>query len=103
MKFKKCKHATTEEMSYEDEEKNTRTQIAKPKLNNLSNKRLSRNQINIFLCGLKCTAIPRLNNIELKTIIQNYTHKLRPAEFFQNKETNDSEETICFYPISKQE
>ena len=49
MKLKKCKHTTAEEMSNEDEEKNIRKQIAKPKLNNLSKRRLSRNQINIFL------------------------------------------------------
>ena len=44
--------------------------------------------------GLKFTSTPKRNNIELKSIIQNYICRLQLAEFFQNKEANDSEENL---------
>ena len=37
------------------------------------------------------TATPNSNNIELKSNIQNYTRRLRLADFFQNKEASDCE------------
>ena len=57
----------------------------------LSSKTLSRCQTNILLRGLKFTLTPKHNNIELKSNIQNYTRRFRLAEFYQNKEGNDSE------------
>ena len=66
----------------------------KNRLSNLSSKRFSRYQTNILLRGLKFTPTTKHNNIELKSNIQSYTHKLRFAEFFQNKETYYSEEDL---------
>ena len=65
----------------------------KPKIINLSSKTLSRYKTNILLRRLKFTPTPERNNIELKSNIQNqnYTHRLRLAQFFQNKEATDSE------------
>ena len=40
---------------------------------------------------IKFTPTPKHNNIELQSNIQNYTRRLRLAEFFQNKEANDFE------------
>ena len=62
-----------------------------------------RYQTNILLWGLKFTPTPKPNNIELKSNKQNYTLRLQLAEFFQNKETHNSEEnlfskTIYYYP-----
>ena len=57
----------------------------------LSSKTLSRCQTNILLRGLKFTPTPKRNNIELKSNIQNYARRFRLAEFYQNKEGNDSE------------
>ena len=81
-------------MSNEDKEKNTGTEIVKPKIFNLPSKTLSRYQTNILLRGLEFTPTPKPSNIELKSNIQNYTRRLRLAEFFQNKEANDSEENL---------
>ena len=81
-------------MSNKDKEKITATEIAKPKIINLSSKTLSRYQTNILLRGLKFTSTPKRNNVELKSYIQNYTSRLRLAEFFHNKEANDSKEMI---------
>ena len=81
-------------MANEGKEKNTGTEIIKPKIFNLSSKTLSKYETNILLCGLKFTPTPKRNNIELKSNIQNYTRRLRLAEFFQNKEANDSEENL---------
>ena len=71
--MKKCATTTTKEMSNQDEEKNDRTQIVKPKISNLLSKTFSSYQINILLRGLKFTPTPNRNNIELKSNIQNYT------------------------------
>ena len=40
---------------------------------------------------IKFAPTPKHNNTELKSNTQNYTHRLRLAEFFQNKEENDFE------------
>ena len=81
-------------MSHQDEEENAKTQIVKPKLFNLSSKTFSSYQTNILLRGSKYTPTPNRNNIELTPNIQSYTRRLRLAEFFQNKESNDSEENL---------
>ena len=60
----------------------------------MSSKILSRYQTNILLGGLKFAPIPKCSNTEVKSNIQNYTRRLWLAEFFHNKETNDSEETL---------
>ena len=62
--------STAKGISNEDNEKNTRTEIVKPKIFNLSSKTLSRYQTNILLCGLKFTPTPKRNNIELKSNIK---------------------------------
>ena len=85
-------------MSNKYTEKNNGTDIVKPKIFDLSSKTLSRYQTNIFLQGLKFTPTPQCNNIELKSNIQKYTRRLRLAEFFQNKESNDSEENLFQKP-----
>ena len=85
-------------MSNKYTKKNNGTDIVKPKIFNLSSKTLSRYQTNIFLQDLKFTPIPQRNNIELKSNIQKYTRRLRLAEFFQNKESNDSEENLFQKP-----
>ena len=72
-------------MSDKDKEKKTETEIVKPKIFNLSSKTLSRYQTNILLRGLKLTPTPKRNNIELKSNIENYTRRLKLAEFFQSK------------------
>ena len=92
--MKKSASTTTKGMSNEDKEKNTGTGIVKPKIFHLSSKTLSSYQTNILLRGLKFTPTPKRNNIELKSNVQNYTRRLRLAEFFQNKEANDSEENF---------
>ena len=61
---------------------------------NLSSKILSSYQTNILLHGLKFTLTPKLYNIELKSKIQKYICRLWHAEFYQNKEANDSEENL---------
>ena len=96
----KSASTTAKEISNEDKEKNAGTEIVKPKIINLSSKTLSRYKTNILLRRLKFTPTPERNNIELKSNIQNqnYTHRLRLAEFFQNKEATDSEEN----PFKKQ-
>ena len=78
-------------MSNEDKEKNTGTEILKTKIFNLSSKTCPKYQTNILFRGLKSTRTPKRNNIELKSNIQNYTRRLRLAEFFQNKEANNSD------------
>ena len=79
-------------MSNEDKEKSTGTEIVKPKIFNLSSKTLSRYQTNILLHGLKFTPTAKRDYIELS--MQNYTCRLRLADFFQSKETNDSEKSL---------
>ena len=81
-------------MSHQDEEENAKTQIVKPKLFNLSSKTFSSYQTKILLHGSKYTPTPNRNNIELAPNIQSYTRRLRLAEFFQNNESNDSEEKL---------
>ena len=81
-------------MSNEDKEKNAGTEFVKPKISNSSSKTLSRYQTNILLCSLKITPTPKRNNIKLKSNIQNYTCRMRPVEFFRNKEANNSEENL---------
>ena len=76
-----------------DREKNARTQTVKLKIN-FSSEKQSGYRSNILLRGLKFTPTLKHNNIELKSNLQSYTHRLRLAEFFQNKETNDSEENL---------
>ena len=90
--MKKRARTTTKDMANEDKEKNAGTEIIKPKIFNLSSKMFSTYQTNILLRGLKFTPTPKRNNIKLKSNIQNYKCKLWLAEFFQNKEANDSEE-----------
>ena len=92
--MKKSASTTTKGMSNEDNEKSTGTEIVKPKIFNLSSKTLSRYQTTILLRGLKFTPTPKRNNIELKSNIQNYTRRLRLAEFFQNKKANNHEENL---------
>ena len=58
-----------------------------PKIINLSSKQLSKPQINLLLKGLKFTPTPRGNKIELKPDINEFTRKLRLAEFFHKEET----------------
>ena len=89
--MKKSASTATKGMSNDDNEKSTGTEIVKPKMFNFSSKTLSRYQTTIFLRGLKFTPTPKRNNIELKSNIQNYTRRLRLAEFIQNKEGNDSQ------------
>ena len=48
----------------------------------------------ILLCKLKFTPTRQRNNIELKSNIKSYMHRLQLAEFFLNKEANDSEENL---------
>ena len=103
---KKSAGTRTKGMSNKDKKKNTRAEIVKPKIFNLSSKTLSRYQTNILLRDLKFTPTPKHENIGLKSNIQNYTCRLRLCEFFQNKEANDSEENlfskiIYLYPTSK--
>ena len=69
--MKKSARTTTKGMSNEDNEKSTRTEIVKPKILNLSGKTLSRYQTTILLRSLKFTLVPKRNNIELKSNIQN--------------------------------
>ena len=61
-------------------------------------KALSRYQTNILLQDLKFTPTSKRNNIELKSNIQNYSRRMQLAEFFQNKEANDSEENLFQKP-----
>ena len=96
--LKKSASTTTKGMSNEDKEKNTGTEIVKPKTFNSSSKRLSRYQINILLRGLKFTAIPKRNIIELKSNLKNCTQRLQLAEFFQNREASSSEENLFQKP-----
>ena len=51
-------------------------------------------QTNFPLLGLNFKTTPKLNNIERKSNIQIYSHRLRLAEFFQNKEANRFEENL---------
>ena len=51
---------------------------------------LSVYQINILLRGLKFTATPKRNIIQLKSDIHNYTRKLRLTEFFHNAPENNN-------------
>ena len=74
--------------------KNTRTQVYKPKLFNLSRKKLTRYHANILLRGFKFKPIPMHNNIELKSNIQDYMRRFRLAQFFLNKEASNSEENL---------
>ena len=92
--MKKRTSTRTKEMSKQDEEKNPRTQIVKPKIFSLSSKTLARYPTNVLLRGLKFTPTPKPNNIELKSNTQTYTRRLRLAEFLQNKEVNSSEENL---------
>ena len=96
----KSASTTTKEIPNEDKEKNAGTEIVKPKISNLLSKTLSRYKTNILLRRLKFTTTPERNKNELKSNIhnQNSTHRLRLAEFFQNKEATDSEEN----PFKKQ-
>ena len=68
--------------------------MVRPKMFNLTSKTLSRYQTNILLCKLKFTPTPQRNNIELKSNIKSYKHRVQLAEFFLNKEANDSEENL---------
>ena len=81
-------------MSNEHKEKNTRTQVYKTKLFNLSRKKLTRYHANIFLRGFKFKPTPMHNNIELKCNIQDYMRRFRLAQLFLNKEANNSEENL---------
>ena len=82
MKKKKQKTSTTtKEMSNKYKQKNTGTEIAKPKIFNLSSKTLSKCQTNILFHSLKLTPTPKSNNIELKCNRQNYMGRLQLAEF----------------------
>ena len=65
----------------EDNEKSTGIEIVKPKIFNLPSRTLARCQTDILLRGLTFTPTPKRNNIELKSNIQNYTRRLRLAEF----------------------
>ena len=93
MKWKQVQTTIKEKMSNQDKKKNARTQIVKPNIF-LSIERISRNQINIILNGLKFTYTPKCNNIELKSNIDNYTWKLQLADIFQNKRTIGTGENL---------
>ena len=85
----KKKRAIARTKENKDREKNARTQTVKP-----TSEKLSGYRSNILLRGLKFTPTLKRNNIELKSNLQSYTHRLGLAEFFQNKETNNSEENL---------
>ena len=51
----------------EEKEVKSQQEIVQPKIFNLSRKTLSRNQIDILLCGLRFTPTPKCNMIHLKT------------------------------------
>ena len=72
-------------MPNQDEEKNARIEIVKPRIFNLSSKTFSRYEIPILLCSLKFTPKPKRNNIELKSNIQNSTRRLQLADLFQKQ------------------
>ena len=78
--MKKNASTTTKGMSNKDNEKNTGTETVNPKIFNFSSRTLSKYQPAIFLRGLKFTTIPKRNNTELKSNIQNYTRRLIYAE-----------------------
>ena len=63
-------------MSNEDKEKNIETEIVKPKIFNLPSKTLYSYHTNTLLRGFKFTPIPKRNNIEIKSNIQNTTRRL---------------------------
>ena len=65
---------TTKGKSNEDKEKNTGTEMVKPKIFNLSSKTF-RYQSNILLRGLKFTPTPKRNNMNL-----NLTYKITRAD-----------------------
>ena len=65
--MKKSASTTTKGMSNEDKQKNTETEIVKPKIFNLSSKTLSRYQTNILLRSLKFRTTSKHNNIKLKS------------------------------------
>ena len=79
-------------MSNENKESNPEQRLSNYKY--FSSKRLFRYQTNTLLLCLKFTLRCKRNNIELKSNIQNYTSSLQLAEFFQNKEANDSVENL---------
>ena len=81
-------------MSNEHKEKNTRTQVCKPKLFNFSRKKLTRHHANILLGDFKFKPTPMHNNFELKCNIQDYMRRFRLAQFFLNKEASNSEENL---------
>ena len=94
--MKKSAAPTTKGMSNKDKEKNSRTEIVKPKIFNLSSKTLLMYQTNILLGDLKFT--PTLSAIILKF---NLTYKItRANEFLQNKEANYSEENPFQKPFT---
>ena len=74
-------------MLSEDKRRNARTEIVKPRYFILSSKTLFRYETNILLRDLKFKPTHKSN-------IQNYTPRVGLAEFYQDKEGNDFEETI---------
>lgn len=91
------------EISSQNEQNSTATQIVKPKIFNLSHKALSRYQISILLRGLKFTPTPKRNDNLRKSNIQNYMRESRLAEFFQEKETNNSERNLSEKNLFKEQ
>ena len=70
-------------------ETNKKYQIKQPKVFNLSKLTLSRYQVSILLRGLNFTPTPLRNNVQLKSDIQYFTHKLRLIECFHNPNKNE--------------
>ena len=92
--MKKSASRTTKEMSTQDEEKNARTQIVKPRRFNLSSKTLFRYQTNILLCGWKFIPTPNRNNIFFlfffiltftRLNVKNYNHQVILTDILPEK------------------
>ena len=79
MKSKKYKYNNRRNVN-QDEDKNTRIQIANPKIFKLWRKTLSRYQNDILVRRLNFTASSKCNNIVLNSNIKNYTRTLQIVE-----------------------
>ena len=74
-------------MPTQGEEKNTRTEIVKPKILILSSNTLSRYQTNMLLhrSNIQFKPTPKRDNIELKPNTQNYTRSCDLLSFLKTK------------------
>ena len=66
----------------------------KPKIINMSSRELSSNEIKLLKKGLKFTPIPRRNETELKTDIQEFGRELRLLEHFDNHQQEQENSLI---------